>query len=212
MDFLRFVEKIKDRNYRRPSGPLGRVIGNSMARQHEPENLWTVSLLRPEPTDRILEIGFGPGVATERLAEVAPEGRVCGVDFSTTMVKAARRRNAAAVRDGRVDLRHGDAASLPFEDASFDKAFSIHSVYFWPEPERVLGEARRVLRPGGLLVLTLLPEERMEEPETTPEFRPYSGEDLIGMMEKAGYSGCRVEQDGDPGLPSNYSVLGRRGA
>lgn len=203
-----YLDKLKDRQYRRPSGIVGRVIGRSMALQHIPENEWTVSLIDPRPDDAVLEIGFGPGLAVELLARKISAGRVCGVDLSRTMVKVASKRNAEAIRDGRVELRHGDATNLPFADDSFDKALSVHSVYFWPEPQRVLGEVRRVLRPGGLLVLTLLPGERMHDPETTPEFKPYSGEELASMMDDSGYVDCRVMRDDDPGLRSNYTVLG----
>src|SRR5664279_6062799 len=92
-------QKYIDGQYRQPSGLVGRWIGSQMARQHRPENLWTVNLLDVQPTDHVLEIGFGPGIAVEEVARRASGGRVAGVDFSRAMVAAARKRNAAAARE-----------------------------------------------------------------------------------------------------------------
>src|SRR5712691_8812444 len=128
------IAKFIDGQYRRPTGIVGQFIGNRMARQHEPENRWTISLLNAQPTDHILEIGFGPGRAIQQLATLVTTGRISGIDFSQTMLRAARRRNAQAIKAGQVDLHYGDVANLPFEDSTFDTVFSIHTLYFWLEP------------------------------------------------------------------------------
>jgi ubiquinone/menaquinone biosynthesis C-methylase UbiE len=200
-----------DGQYRQPSGVVGRWIGGKMAKQHQPENLWTVNLLRVQPSDHVLEVGFGPGIAIQ---EVARRARlVSGVDVSRTMVAAARRRNAAAVRDRQVDLRRGDAAKLPFADDTFDKAFSIHSIYFWRDPLAALGEIRRVLKPHGMVVLTVLPKERWnpgnpDAPVGTPDCTPYTGEELCDMLAKVGFTHVMIEDDPEQKVPSNFSVIG----
>src|SRR5438477_6922689 len=104
-----------------------------MAQQRVPENAWTVALLDAQPADRILEIGFGPGIAIEALARVVTRGHVVGIDYSHAMVAAASRRNGPAIRAGYVALQYGEAARLPFSNAAFDKAYGIHTIYFWPD-------------------------------------------------------------------------------
>jgi ubiquinone/menaquinone biosynthesis C-methylase UbiE len=69
-------------------------------------NAWVVSLLDVQRDDRVLEIGFGPGVAIRELARLAADGYVYGLDHSEVMVRQAARRNAEGVRRGRVDLRY----------------------------------------------------------------------------------------------------------
>src|SRR5574341_1153205 len=203
------LAKLLDAQYRRPSGFLGRWIGRQMLDQHRPENLWTVSLLAVQPTNHLLEIGFGPGLAIAEVAQRASQGRVAGVDFSPTMVGMARRRNAAAIRAGRVDLRCADVAALPFEDAHFDKAYSIHSIYFCPRPGDALREIQRVLKPGGLLVLTILPKDRWPGGGTgAPDCRPYSGEELQRIMAEAGFAETWIRAGESSACPSNYSILG----
>ncbi len=205
-------QRYMDGQYRQPSGLVGRWVGRKMARQHQPENLWTVNLLDVQPDDHLLEIGFGPGIAVEAVAQRAPTGLVAGVDFSATMVALARQRNAAAIRAGRVDLRQGDAAHLPFADAAFDQAYSIHSIYFWSNPALALREIHRVLKRGGRLILTVLPKEKWnpENPDAagTPDCIPYTGSDLKRLLLSTGFSDITIASDLGDKFPSNYSVIG----
>ncbi len=207
-------QKYLDSQYRQPTGLVGRWVGTRMAQQHGPENQWTVGLLDVQPSDRILEIGFGPGIAIEAASKLATRGLVVGVDLSRAMVAAARKRNIEAVRAGKVELRHADAAHIPYPDDTFNKAFSIHSIYFWREPLLALIEIYRVLKPNGLLALTVLPKDKWSPDETgaigTAECRPYSGDELMSMMSEAGYTGVCIEMDPTPGVPSNFSGMGRK--
>jgi ubiquinone/menaquinone biosynthesis C-methylase UbiE len=206
-------QKYIDGQYRRPTGLVGRWIGRKMAQQHVPENQWTVELLDVQPDDHILEIGFGPGIAIEAVAKCAVNGRAAGIDFSRTMVATAKKRNAKGVGAGQIDLRYGDAASLPFNDNTFEKAFSIHSIYFWSQPLDVLREIHRVLKPSGMVIITVLPKEKWnpndpEAPVGTPECKPYSGDELIKMLRSAGFTQTDVKMDDNREYPSNFSVIG----
>ena len=78
------------RQFSRPTGLLGRVIGRGMARHNEREARWTVDLLAIEPDARVLEIGFGPGVAIQYAAERTTRGHVSGIDCSEAMLQMAR--------------------------------------------------------------------------------------------------------------------------
>src|SRR6266508_6017828 len=128
-----------------PRGVFGKFIGNRMAKGNLYHAQWTISLLNIQPQDHILEIGFGPGVSTQLASEKASKGFVAGIDHSGTMVQTASQRNAAAIRSGLMELKQGDVSSLPFPDQSFDIAFSLHSIYFWPQPGNCLKEIQRVL-------------------------------------------------------------------
>src|SRR5687768_4642878 len=205
-------QKIIDSQYRRPSGLFGRWIGRKMLEQHLPENIWTVEVLKPQPEDKILEIGFGPGIAIQQVAYYVTQGLVAGIDFSQTMVSVAKQHNAAAVRSGLVDLRYADVIQIPFANATFNKAYSIHSIYFWQQPLPALREIHRVLKVGGTLILTILPKEKwnINHPEMvvgTPECTPYSAKDLETLLQQAGFNQVRVEADPENKSNSNYSVV-----
>ena len=143
-----------------PRGLLGRLAGALMAKKNAAMNDAAVARLALRPEDRVLEIGFGHGRTIAALAARVPRGLVAGVDPSEAMLAMASRRSRAAVRAGRVDLRLGRAEEIPFPDASFDAAYAANSVQFWPGPERSMLEVRRVLRPGGTLLLAI----RLDEP------------------------------------------------
>lgn len=201
--------------YRRPSGIVGRWIGQRMVQQHRPENLWTVALLDLQPSDNILELGFGGGFAVQEAGKRLITGKVAGIDFSKAMLRTAKKRNAASVRAGRVDLRYGDAAQLPFPESTFDKAYSIHSIYFWREPLMCLREIARVLKPGGTVIFTFLPTDRWKnatevEPIATETFKPYSGDSLKTLLAFAGFIHLRIETDNNTEHLSNYSVVGQK--
>src|SRR6266566_3736004 len=95
----------------RPHGFRGRAAGWVMATRgsNRERNIWAVGLLDVQARDRVLEIGFGPGIAIQEFARRATSGLVVGVDHSAVMVQQARKRNAAAASAGRVDLRPGSA-------------------------------------------------------------------------------------------------------
>jgi Methyltransferase domain len=93
-----------------PRGTAGRVAGWVMAYRpsNRQRNRWVVWLLEVQPTDRVLEIGFGPGLTIAELARrVGHQGHVYGIDHSQVMLHQATSRNAAAIAAGRVSLHRG---------------------------------------------------------------------------------------------------------
>jgi SAM-dependent methyltransferase len=103
------------RQFHHPKGVLGRLAGWIIA--NRPSNIersrWTVNLLNLQPTDHVLEIGFGPGLAIQQVARLVPTGHVVGIDHSALMVQQAGRRNQAAIEARLVDLKLGSLEMLP---------------------------------------------------------------------------------------------------
>ncbi len=133
----------------------GRVIGvgqDLLYRRIYKTLLYGMGLL---PTDNIIELGFGTGGLTRMIAAAVPQGFVAGVDPSPRMWEIARRRNQRAIRARRVDLRVCDPALLPWEQSRFNKAIAINTYRSWPVPGDVLRGLRRVLRPGGAIIMAV---------------------------------------------------------
>jgi SAM-dependent methyltransferase len=150
---------------------------------------WTLALLDIQPDDRLLEIGFGPGVAIALASKMASEGLIAGVDHSEVMVRQASRRNARAIRDGRVILQLGSVANLPKFNESFDKIFTINSIHFWHEPVDCLKALGKLLRPGGRIAVTLQPRSRRATEATTKAI----GEEVLMNLKRAGFAQCTLE-------------------
>ena len=107
--------------------------------------------------DRVLEIGFGPGIAIAELAR-AGAGHVYGVDHSSVMLRQASKRNAAAIRAGRVTLINAPVDELPAAlDGPFGAILAVNSLGFWPAPAERLAELRRRLAPGGRIAIASQP-------------------------------------------------------
>lgn len=104
-----------------------------MARTNQKCAAWVIDLLGIQPHDRVLKVGFGPGVGIELLARSVSGGYIAGVDPSEEMVEQATARNVKAIESGRVDLRYGSVESLPFEDNTFNKALAVNSMQVWPD-------------------------------------------------------------------------------
>lgn len=100
--------------------------------------------------ERVLDLGCGTGALAARLVAAHPDQAVTGVDLSRAMLDEARRKLAGAshVRFVQADLR-----DLPLPDARFDVVLSASALHYVADPARALGEAHRVLVPGGRLVL-----------------------------------------------------------
>ena len=181
------------RQFGHPSGLFGRFIGNGMAKRNVYDAQWTVSLLDIQPQQHVLEIGFGPGVSTQIIAEKASQGFVAGIDHSQTMIQAASQRNAQAIQTGRMELKLGEVASLPYPDESFDIALSLHSIYFWQNPIGCLREIKRVLKPDGMLAITILPKDKWRQKLDTTAMTLYFGKDIASMFSEVGYRNVHVQ-------------------
>jgi SAM-dependent methyltransferase len=179
-----------------PEGLFGRLLGVIWTFEHRRINERTLELLAIAPTDRVLEIGSGPGLGLQRAALRAPLGRVTGLDVSATMIAAALRRNHAAVRAGQVDVSLVDGRDLELPAATYDRAFSIHCLYFWSDPVRVLCQIAVSLRPGGRFVLTLRPDSAdLPARYRDAIYRFYSVSEIERMLSVAGFGAVRVVND-----------------
>jgi SAM-dependent methyltransferase len=169
-----------------PRGAAGRVTAWEMA--HRPSNRqrsgWVVSLLGVQPADKVLEIGFGPGVAVAELAR-AGAGHVYGADHSAVMLRQASRRNATAIRAGRVTLVRASVDQLPpVLDGPFDVILAINSLAFWPGPAERLTELRRRLAPAGRIAIASQPRC----PGATADTSASAARDIEDLLRGAGFT------------------------
>jgi ubiquinone/menaquinone biosynthesis C-methylase UbiE len=175
--------------FARPTGVLGKVAGHLMALRNKERSWWVLPLLEIGETERMLEVGFGSGIDIRRASEIAAHGFVAGVDHSEVMLDQARRRNAAAIRAGRVELQIGSASRLPYPDDTFDKVFSINVAQFWTEPLVAIREMRRVLCTGGLIAIAVQPRSKGATQRTARE----TGQMLVENLRASGFSQVRLE-------------------
>jgi arsenite methyltransferase len=191
------IVRILAEQLRQPKGVLGRLAGHLMARMDKPSNDWAISLMNIEPNDHLLEIGFGPGMAIEKVSQIALNGFVAGIDFSETMLEQARKLNASAIESGLVELKYGEVSSIPYGDELFDKVFGINVMYVLPDLSKAIKEMCRVLKPGGQITFCMPEKEFVEKRRRlAPEdiFILYDIDEVIRSLSEAGFSGVRYEK------------------
>jgi len=152
-------------------------------------NAWAVSLMDVQPSDRVLEIGFGPGIAVRKIAQRATHGQVVGIDRSAVMRAQATRRNAAAIRAGRVVLTIASIDDQPAFDRPFDKILAVNNMGMWAEPALRLKELAGLLRGGGLIAIVSQPRC----PGATAETTAAAASQIVETVEAAGLIDIRVE-------------------
>jgi SAM-dependent methyltransferase len=141
------------RQCRKPTGWLGRIMVRGMNMGHSPMTNWGLGHISIRKTDTILDVGCGGGGTIRKLARIATEGKVHGIDYSEESVTIGTKTNRRLIETGRVEIRHGSVSSLPYPDDMFDLVTAIESHYFWPDLVHDMKEVLRVLKPGGMLLM-----------------------------------------------------------
>ena len=143
----------QEKQWKKPRGLFGRLTLWRMNKSHSSLTDWGLTHVTVEPGFTVLDVGCGGGRTISKLAALATQGKVHGIDYSEASVAASRRYNAQAVRAGRVEIHLADVGKLPFPDGTFDLVTGVETHFWWPDIAAGLREIRRVLKPGGTLIL-----------------------------------------------------------
>jgi ubiquinone/menaquinone biosynthesis C-methylase UbiE len=138
---------------RRPSKWAGRPFLWLMNNSHSKLTDWGLQHAQIDKNFVILDVGCGGGRTIEKLAAMAADGKVYGVDYAEGSVGASRSKNAAAIQAGRVKIKQASVSQLPFADNKFDLVTAIETQYYWPDLPKDMQELLRVLKPGGTLLI-----------------------------------------------------------
>lgn len=157
-----------------------------------------VAVAELEPGQTVLDLGSGGGLDCFIAAsKVGPTGRVIGVDMTPEMVERARRTASERGADN-VEFRLGEVEALPVADESVDVVISNCVLNLSPERPRALREARRVLKPGGRLVISDLiseaavPGHLREEAELVTACLPVPRAEYVAELRAAGFEEVAV--------------------
>jgi ubiquinone/menaquinone biosynthesis C-methylase UbiE len=109
---------------------------------------WGLTHISVQPNHTILDAGCGGGRTISKLAALATQGKVFGIDYSADSVAFSQKLNASSIAAGRVDIRQASVSQLPFSDNTFDLVTAVETHFWWPDLPRDIREVFRVLKPG----------------------------------------------------------------
>lgn len=182
MKLTEFIAK----KFAKPDGFTGLVATYVMNRLNQKQYELTKAKLSLEAEDTILEIGFGNGSFLYDISQ-QPFQYLYGVDISEDMVKVASKKNAVKLSEKKVILTTGTVDNLAFEGDTFDKIFTINTVYFWQDMTTALAEIYRVLKPGGKFFNVFYDKRFLTKlPITKYGFTIYTEDELVELSQKNG--------------------------
>src|SRR4051794_10563316 len=121
------------RQCRKPTWWPGRLILWTMNVRHSSVTDWGLQYVSLDKHFTMLDVGCGGGRTVDKLAAIASEGKVFGIDYSAASVAAARRTNARWIQAGRADVQQGSVSRLPYPDGTFDVVTAVETHYYWPD-------------------------------------------------------------------------------
>ena len=184
---------------RKPTGGFGKFHARLMNIGHSHVTRWGLSHISINKDDTILDIGCGGGKTINTLAKIAPEGKIYGIDYSEVSVEVAINTNKKLINAGRVEILHASVESLPFPNNLFNLVTAIESYYFWPDLVNNLKEIRRILKPGGSLILinACYRDEKFEKRNSNlariGKFTYHLPDEFRIFLRDAGYSQIQIE-------------------
>lgn len=178
IDLKNLAEELK-----KPSGKSGVQVAEKMNKDNFLINQNTIEHLDLENNNKILEIGMGNGFFVKDIFKINSSVNYIGCDFSETMVNEAINLNESFVKNGQADFVLSNAEYLPFPNLTFDKVFSVHTIYFWNKPSIIFSEIHRVLKTNGELIIAIRPKSIMEQyPYTQFGFSLYDRYSLASLL------------------------------
>ncbi len=171
--------------FQHPTGWFGRTWMESILNKGNKALIDSaLRVLNARSGERIADIGFGGGYAIDQLLPQVKPACPIGVDVSEMMVDIGNEK-----WDDTVEIYLAAVTSMPLTEGSLDGAISVHTIYFWSDPVAALQEIRRVLKPGGRLVLGVGDAWLMRlSPLSWFRFRLYSQDKLESLLMQAGFS------------------------
>lgn len=184
----------------KPTGLLGRFVLWNMNSRHSKVTDWGLSHISIDQHNTILDVGCGGGRTVSKLAAVAAQGKVCGVDFSSESVAFAGRINKQWIDAGRVEIREDSVSQLSFSEDLFDLVTAVETHFWWPDLPVGMREILRVLKPGGTLIIIaeIYKGANTATAKLAEKYLPLSGMALLSVDEhrelfaNTGYSDIQV--------------------
>jgi ubiquinone/menaquinone biosynthesis C-methylase UbiE len=186
--------------FQRPTGQLGRIIASRMNREHFELTTWGLNHVTIDPNYVLLDVGCGGGKTINRLAQLVPQSKVYGIDYSPDMVTYAKKVNKKLVEENKVEIHEASADNTGFPDGTFDLVTACETYYFWPNLPAAFQEINRILKPNGrLLMINEMIKDGFYDVKDAAiiektHLRLFPLEEIRGFLQSAGFVNVSVHR------------------
>jgi SAM-dependent methyltransferase len=171
-----------------PEGDLGLEVGDKLNETNKFMILDTIESLNLSKRNLVLELGQASGHFVKDVLEIASGISYVGLEISPLMRDLAEESNREYVNQNRAAFELYDGKNIRFSSYTFDKVFTVNTLYFWEDPAFLLGEIYRVLKPGGMCCIAFVQKQFMEKmPVTQYGFEFYDSERLEGLFQESDF-------------------------
>jgi SAM-dependent methyltransferase len=201
----------------KPTGWLGRLVLRNMNARHSKVTDWGLSHISVEKHNSVLDVGCGGGRTVSKLAALASQGKVYGIDYSKESVAVARKTNKEWIAAARVEILEASVSQLPFRENTFDLVTAVETHFWWPDIPAGMREIFRVLKPGGTLVMIgeVYKGAQTRMAALVEKYLPQTGMKFLTidehreLFENSGYSEVKVTTEPGKGW---ITVIGKKPA
>lgn len=168
-----------------PEGETGIEVANMMNATNIGMTKHAIEYINLDKDDDVLELGHGNCGHLSLLMKQAENLKYFGLEISELMQQEAMKSNQNYIKNNSAEFELYNGTKIPFDDESFDKIFTVNTLYFWQNPDLLLNEISRVLKPNGIFALTFADKSFMEKLPFTPfGFKLYSLKDVEELLQK----------------------------
>jgi SAM-dependent methyltransferase len=184
-----FIKRVISAHFKKPAGLIGRITSNIMTKGNRSNYDVLLKDMAIRDNDKILEIGYGPGIGIGMIAAVCASCSIYGIDFSKLMYNKATATNKGFIEAGKVKLLYGDFISTDIQTGGFDKIFCINVVYFWNDLQPPFKKIKALLNSSGKFYFYMAHPDFLKKLNPADDiFNRYSIEEVAEALSVAGFS------------------------
>ena len=177
------------RQFKKPAGLFGNFSSNVMVKGNRNKYNALIKDMDIQPNEKLLEIGYGPGIGIQMISQIHESCVIHGVDFSKLMYKKASKLNKSDIDKNKVQLQYGDFLHMPIEQSQYDKIFCLNVVYFWDELNKPFEKSRSLLKAGGAFFIFMHDVNTLIEKKAPDSvFNKYSIEQVVAALRSSGFN------------------------
>jgi len=181
--FIKYVGN----NFGNPNGIGGKLSTKIMNIMNQNQYKFILENINLEPNNTVLDIGFGNGYLIKKLFKKNIQINICGIEISNDMLKYVMKKNRKNIEKGKLKLSLENISKTSFEENTFDKIYTVNTIYFWDELEKIFSEIKRILKPNGIFLNIVYTKEYLNKIIYTKYgYKKYTVEEIKNITEENG--------------------------